>query len=154
MSLQSRHDVVSTIADATGIAGLQADAHDNFEIVIGARYSCFFHLPDDDRLVLDMAVRVARMDNQTDQDVLAQMLRANTLSASGRFALEPGTGRAFWGQRLEIVEHSRESLVAAIKDFLRSGVELGARLDRMMDAADQARAARNRAVSDDTMIRL
>lgn len=154
MDLQSRHDVIATIADATGLSDLRPNAHDNFELVIGEVYSCFFHCADDDTLVLEMAVRIERLDGQTDAEVLKQMLKANTVSDVGRFALEPGTGRAFWSQRLLVVEHSRDSLVSAIKEFLRCGVDLDATIDSMMDSAAKARAMQGTDVTNDTMIRL
>lgn len=154
MTLQSRHDVVSVIARATGLTDLRPDAHDNFEIVIGGRLSCFFHCTDSDTLGLDMSIRAARLDGHTDPDILAGMLKVNTGSTNGCFALEPGTGRAFWRQRLQVAEHSPASLIAAIKDFLRGGVDLDATSDGVLARAVQLRAARERAVSNDTTIRL
>lgn len=154
MTLQSRHDVVSVIARATGLTDLRPDSHDNFEIIIGGRLSCFFHCTDSDTLGLDMAIRVPRLDGQTDPDVLAEMLKVNTGSATGCFALEPGTGRAFWSQRLRVAEHTPATLLEAIKAFLLSGADLDATVDALLSAAARTRSARERAVSNDTLIRL
>lgn len=151
MTLQSRHDVVTVIADATGLSELKPDALGNFEIIIGDSYSCFFNCADEEALVLEMAVRVETLDGKSDPATLRGMLQINTASDAGRLALEPGTGRAFWSQRLIIVEHSRQSLLRAIEAFLRAGLEMRASAKDVIAAASHPAAP---VASDDMMIRL
>ncbi|WP_226550575.1 type III secretion system chaperone [Celeribacter naphthalenivorans] len=156
MTLRCTHDVVSTIAEASGLDDLALNAEGVFELIVADRLSVYFRFEGEE--VLELSVEVPALRKTNDPAVLREMLAVNATSPNGRLGMEPGTGRVFFGRRLMIADLTRATLLNRVDDFIRAAAVWTDNAPMNAAEALLARAAQDvpftdHAVLQDTMLR-